>query len=1020
MLNLPTDRPRPAVQSFRGAAKRFGLGDELTGRLRAFARAEAVTPYIVVLAALQVLLWRYTGQDDIAIGSPATGRTQAKHESIFGTFVNPVVLRTDLSGNPTVRTFLGQVRQTLLEALEHQDYPFPLLVERLQPPRDPSRSPLFQVALIWEKPRLGKDQAGSSLDRGCRPWRSDQEGLVLEPFTSEQRGAPFDLTLIVFDVGRSLEATLQYNVDLFDAGTMDRLVGHFQTVLEGIVSDPGCPISSLPMLTEAERRQLLIEWNATTLDYPTASCLPSLFEAQVERSPDALALVHGDKHLTYRELNAWANQFAHYLRDMGVGPEMLVGICLERSPALVAGVLGILKAGGAYVPLDPAYPGKRLAFVLEDAGASLLLTRRRLVAGLPEHGAHLICLDVEQEAIEREPPANVVSGVEAGNLAYVLYTSGSTGQPKGVAVEHRSVVALLRWAEDVFGPEERAGVLASTSLCFDLSVFELFVPLCLGGAVILVEDALHLVVCPAASEVTLVNTVPSAAAELVRMNGIPASVHTVNLAGEPLPNVLAQRIYHQETVRRVFNLYGPTEATVYSTFALVQKGEDTPTPIGRPIANTRAYVLDQHRQPVPVGIPGELYVGGVGLARGYWNRPKLTAQRFLPDPFRADPGARMYRTGDLVRWRLDGDLEFLGRIDQQVKICGFRIELGEIEGVLGRHPAVRQVVALVREDRDVERCLVAYVVPHDGHVPEEEELRSFVRRELPAAMVPAHFVVLETLPLTPSGKVDRSALPAPGPSRPELSASYVAPRNPVEERLAAIWSNVLGGGPVGVHDNFFALGGASLRSLEIVSQANAAGLPLTPELLFEHQTIAELAAPIRTGPGPGRAGLMEVKVNCPPVFGQQAMTDRSRIRIESLDVYLPSRSVLTSEVVSRCRSDSSSPWNSSRASGPARWRATANTRSTWPERRSRTAWPTLDTTPMRLTCSSAATSLAVMARTTGSPSNLRHRPRSKSTSHSAMPLPSIFPVPARDFDGGRNRGRVHRVGLGRVRHGRQR
>jgi acyl-coenzyme A synthetase/AMP-(fatty) acid ligase len=422
-----------------------------------------------------------------------------------------------------------------------------------------------------------------------------------------------------------------------------------------------------------------------------------------------------------------------------------------------------------------------------------------------------------------------------------------------VAVEHRSVLALLRWAEDVFGPASRAGVLASTSLCFDLSVFELFVPLCLGGTVILVDDALHLASCPAASGVTLINTVPSAADELVRWERIPDSLHTVNLAGEALPNALVQRLYHKETVQRVFNLYGPTESTVYSTFALMTKGKDAPPPIGRPIANTRAYVLDQQRQLVPAGVPGELYIGGDGLARGYWNRPGLTAERFLPDPFCARPGGRMYQTGDLVRWNPDGDLEFLGRIDHQVKIRGFRIELGEIEAVLTSHPSVRQALVLVREDHAGERRLAAYVVLHEGVAVAEEELRTFLRRELPAAMVPTAFVILDALPRNPSGKVDLAALPSLGPARFESSASpYVPPRTPIEERLAAIWSSTLGGGPVGIHDNFFALGGASLRSLEIVSQANAAGLPLTPELLFEHQTIAELAARFAQIPDQGK------------------------------------------------------------------------------------------------------------------------------------------------------------------------
>ena len=510
----------------------------------------------------------------------------------------------------------------------------------------------------------------------------------------------------------------------------------------------------------------------------------------------AVALVHGHQRLTYQELNERSNQFAHQFRKRGVGPETLVGICLERSPALVAGVLGILKAGGAYVPLDPVYPGKRLAFILKDSGARVLLSRRRFLADLPDHEASIICCDTDHEVIAQEPTENVVAGVSGDNLAYVLDTSGSTGQPKGVAVEHRSVLALLRWAEDVFGPESRVGVLASTSLCFDLSVFELFVPLCLGGTVILVDNALHLASCPAASEVTLVNTVPSAAEELVR--------------GTAFRNLCTQSTL-PESRSRIRSCNGSTERERSARLQPVRahgidglfdvcadaKGKDTPNTIGRPIANTRTYVLDQQRQLVPVGIPGELYIGGDGLARGYWNRSELTTERFLPDPFCAKPGSRMYRTGDLVRWKPDGDLEFLGRTDHQVKIRGVRIELGEIEAVLSRHPSVRQALVLVRADHSGDRRVVAFVVLHHGLAVAEEDLRSFLRGELPAAMVPAAFVTLEALPRNPSGKVDLSALPGPVPARPELSATYVAPRNPVEERLAAIWSELLGVSRVG-------------------------------------------------------------------------------------------------------------------------------------------------------------------------------------------------------------------------------
>ncbi|MEG4280406.1 amino acid adenylation domain-containing protein [Microcoleus sp. MON1_C1] len=445
-------------------------------------------------------------------------------------------------------------------------------------------------------------------------------------------------------------------------------------------------------------------------DHLKGGAIHQLFESQVERTPDAVAVVFEGQQLTYRELNVKANQLAHYLRSIGVRPEVLVGICVERSFDMIVGILGILKAGGAYVPLDPTYPHERLAFMLEDSSVPVLLTQARLVKSLPKHQARIVCLDTDWEIIERQSEANLISEVKLDNLAYVIYTSGSTGKPKGVAIEHRNAVALLDWAKQVFNPDDLAGVLASTSICFDLSVFELFVPLSWGGKVILAENALHLPALSAALDVTLINTVPSAIAELLRMDGIPSSVRTVNLAGEPLPNKLVQQVYEHNTVQKVFNLYGPSEDTTYSTYTLVKKGGNEPPPIGRPIANTQVYILDAQKQLVPIGVPGELYIGGAGLARGYLNRPELTADRFIPNPFSNESGSRLYKTGDLARYLPDGNIEFLGRIDHQVKIRGFRIELGEIEASLQQHPDVRQAVAIAREDVPGDKRLVAYIV----------------------------------------------------------------------------------------------------------------------------------------------------------------------------------------------------------------------------------------------------------------------------------------------------------------------
>ncbi|MBV9385322.1 MAG: amino acid adenylation domain-containing protein, partial [Chroococcidiopsidaceae cyanobacterium CP_BM_ER_R8_30] len=543
---------------------------------------------------------------------------------------------------------------------------------------------------------------------------------------------------------------------------------------------------------------------------------------------------------TYRELNCQANQLAHHLQQLGVGPEVLVGICVERSLLMVVGLLAILKAGGAYVPLDPAYPQERLAFILEDAQASVLLTQKRLVTALPQRVARVVCLDADWKTIAQAGGENSVSHVRPEHMAYLIYTSGSTGKPKGVAIEHHSTVSLLKWAEQVFTLEELAGVLASTSICFDLSVFEVFVPLSWGGTVILVENALHLPALKTAQNVTLINMVPSAVQELLRIDGIPASVRTVNLAGEPLQNTLVQQLYQLNHIRQVFNLYGPSEDTTYSTCDRVKRGAEGIPFIGRPIANTQVYLLDSHLQPVPIGVLGELYIGGDGLARGYINRSELTADKFIPNPFSARPGARLYKTGDIARYLPDGNIEYVGRIDYQVKIRGFRIELGEIEAVLSQHPAILQTVVIAREDVPGNKRLVAYLVSNQEEAPTISDLRLYLKEHLPEYMVPSAFVMLDTLPLTPNGKVDRRALPVlvTGPSR---EASFVAPRTSTEEALATIWADVLRV-EVGIHDNFFELGGDSILSILIVARANQAGLQLAPKQLFQYQTIAELAA----------------------------------------------------------------------------------------------------------------------------------------------------------------------------------
>jgi amino acid adenylation domain-containing protein len=606
-------------------------------------------------------------------------------------------------------------------------------------------------------------------------------------------------------------------------------------------------------LSDEERRQLLVEWNETRREYAPPVCLHELFERQAERTPDAEAVVYLDERLSYGELNQRANTLAWYLIELGVGAESLVGVCLPRSTEMLVAMLGVLKAGGAYVPLDISYPQERLAFMLEDVQAHVLLTQEQLLERLPaQSAAHVVCLPGGKQsngpAQAYENPAGRVS---ADNLAYVIYTSGSTGRPKGVGIEHYSAATLLHWAAEVFAPEALAGVLAATSICFDLSVFELFVPLSLGGKVILAENALQLPALSAAGEVTLLNTVPSAMSELVRTGGVPASVRVVNLAGEALKNQLVREVYGQEHVEQIFNLYGPSEDTTYSTFTLLERGSEEDVTIGRPIANTEVYVLDARQGLVPVGVAGELYIGGAGLARGYLNRPELTAERFVPHPYSQEAGARLYRTGDLARYLADGRLEYLGRVDRQVKLRGYRIELGEVEAALEAHAAVREAV-VVAAGEGAEGRLVAYVVCVLGSECETGELREHLRGRLPEYMVPAQFMMLAALPLTPNGKVDRRALPAPGEM--EGGGARAGARTAVEELLSGIWAEVLRVDEVGVEENFFDLGGHSLLATQVVSRARAAlqvDLPL--RALFEHSTVRELAAFIeqqtRTGRG---------------------------------------------------------------------------------------------------------------------------------------------------------------------------
>jgi amino acid adenylation domain-containing protein len=835
-LDLPTDRPRSPVQTFHGARQSVGLSQALTNRLKALCHRESVTLFVTLLAAFQTLLHRYTSHDDIVVGSPIAGRTRTEIEGLIGLFVNTLALRTDLSGDPSFRELLGRVREVALEAYAHQDLPFEKLVEQLQPERDLSRSPLLQVIFVLQNAPM-------------TPLRLS--GLTVTPLKVESKTAKFDLTLSLVEKTDTLTASVEYSTDLFDAATIGRMLGHFQTLLEGIVANPDQRLSDLPLLTEAERHQLLVEWNDTKTDYPANALIHELFEAQAARTPEAMAVEYEGRQLNYRELNARANQVAHYLARHGVGPEVVVGICVERSLEMVVGVLGILKAGGAYVPLDPDYPAARLSFMLEDTAAPVLLTQAGLRDRLPAFAGRVVALDADWREIAREGEENPKVKVGARNLAYVIYTSGSTGRPKGTCIEHRSVVRLVQSTNYVeLGPQEV--FLQFAPISFDASTLELWGSL-LNGA--------KLVVCPAGLlslqelgrviKERGVSTLWLTAALFHQMVDEQIEslrgVRQILAGGETLSASHVRRMLEVIGAGRLINGYGPTENTTFTCCHVMtaQSRIEHTVPIGRPISNTRVYVLDRHMRPVPVGVYGELCIGGAGLAREYLHQPQLTAEKFVPDPFSGEAGARLYRSGDLVRYLADGTIEFVGRIDYQVKIRGFRIELGEIEAGIARHPAIREVVVLAREDAPGDKRLVAYVVAANLPADLVDQLRSHLRASLPEHMVPAHFVTLEALPLTLSGKVDREALPAPGVGDGASHTGAVAPRTATEEMVMGVFRGVLERADFGVLDSFFDLGGHSLMAARLMARLRtASGIDLPLRNLFESPTVAGMAEAI--------------------------------------------------------------------------------------------------------------------------------------------------------------------------------
>ncbi|MGH3604370.1 MAG: amino acid adenylation domain-containing protein, partial [Pseudonocardiaceae bacterium] len=840
-LELPTDRPRPPLRTTSGAMHRHDLSIGLVRRLTAVGQAHEATLFMTLTGAVQLLLSRYCAQRDIAVGTVTSGRNRAELDKLVGFFVNTVVLRSWVEPTQPFDDFLAEVRETVLEAFAHDEVPFDRLVEELRAERDPSRTPLVQAMVVLQQEMVHPREIA---------------GLRITEHDLPRTSSRFDLVVEFLPRDGSLNITVEYNTDLFDAATVAGLVASLEVLLEGIADDPHRQVAELPSLTENERHRLLVERNDTAQPVPTA-VWTELFEAQVVRTPDAVAVVFDGNELSYGQLNERANRLARLLIEQGAGPERFVALAVPRGPDMVVALVAVWKVGAAYLPIDPDYPADRIGFMFADARPALVVTTTTVADRVPE-AAGVVRLVLDDAAtVEKLTRCAGWDVVEADRMrpmsrahpAYVIYTSGSTGQPKGVVVTHASVVDLAAWAVSEFGSSGFSCVVASTSLSFDVSVFEIFCPLVAGGTVEVVRDLLALGESRQGGWVaSLVSAVPSAFAQVIAHRTVAVTADTVVLAGEALSAQVLRDVHSATACHRIANIYGPTEATVYATAWYSHEGmpdaavRDQPPPIGRPIANTQVYVLDPRLLPVAAGVPGELYLGGRGLARGYLHRPGLTAQRFVASPFGA-PGARMYRTGDVVRWNSRSELEYLGRSDQQVKIRGFRIELGEVEAAVVGHPDVAETVVVVADEGSTRPRLVAYVVLIPGATPDTaaRTLREFLRQMLPTYMVPSAFVTLDALPLNPNGKVDRGALPEPNWGL-VAERDYIAPRTEVERVLAEVWAEVLGVERVGVEDNFFELGGDSILSIQVVSRARQAGLRLTSQGLFLHPTVASLAA----------------------------------------------------------------------------------------------------------------------------------------------------------------------------------
>jgi len=826
-LQLPTDRPRPPLQTFSGANRHYALPTALGKAINSFCMREQVTPFMVLMAALDVVMARYSGQSDLLIGSAIAARSRVETEGLVGFFTNTILLRARLEAGLSFRELLHQVRNTALGAYAHQDLPLQLIIDKIGAERDPSRPALFQVMLILQNTAKRK---------------FDFHGLDTRVQDLRNEESKFDLLFEIYPVGDSLEAEIEFNTDLFDPETIDRLWGNLATCIESAIAAPEEKVAKLSLLTPAERAQLLVEWNDTARNDPRETPLAALVEAQVERTPDAAALVFGEKRLTYRDLNQRANRLAHELRKLGAGPERLVAVSVNRSPDMIVALLAIVKTGGVYLPIDPLHPAKRIAYTFEDSGVQLLVTEKKVHASLPPFAGTTVFL--EDDAWQKNSIANLDVPVSPDNLAYLLYTSGSTGNPKGVQIPRKALINLLWSMRQSFQLDETDRLLAVTTISFDISGLEVWVPLLVGAQIVIASreqaaDGLALQALLQQHDITVLQGTPVLWRLLFDAGWRGKPNLQALCGGEAMPPEFATQL--APVVRHLWNLYGPTETTIWSTFHQVVNGI-TPISIGRPIANTQCYVLDSLLQLVPAGVPGDLYIGGDGLARGYFNRPELTAEKFIPDPFRG-PEARMYKTGDTARYRHDGTIEFLGRNDQLVKIRGFRVEMGEIESALKAQSEIKQAVVIVREDTPGDKRLVAYMVASAPVLPASSELRRRLKQTLPEYSVPTSYIYLDRLPISPAGKIDIKALPQPEFANSLANDTYVAPRNRVEEVLAAIWAEVLKLPQIGIHDDFFEMGGDSFQAARTVVKVIAA-LPefkVAIATMLKAPTVAEFA-----------------------------------------------------------------------------------------------------------------------------------------------------------------------------------